>query len=120
LILVDTSAWISHLRSSDARLVGMLKENRVVTCDVVIGELELGAGFPKSLLALFESLPRVSSPSSSRTLERLRRKKSAFASSGVGWADAQILIAAEDAGALLHSADRAAKTVWRRLGFRAA
>jgi predicted nucleic acid-binding protein len=42
MILVDTSAWIQHLRKSDTELVTFLKEQRVRACDVVIGELLLG------------------------------------------------------------------------------
>src|SRR5438552_6277017 len=39
VILVDTNAWIHHLRKADQRLVRFLGEQRVRTCDVVIGEL---------------------------------------------------------------------------------
>ena len=46
MILVDASAWIQHLRRSDAVLVAFLQEQRVRACDVVIGELLLGSGLP--------------------------------------------------------------------------
>jgi alpha-tubulin suppressor-like RCC1 family protein len=43
LILVDTNAWIQHLRRNDPRLERFLLQERVYTCDVVIGELLLGS-----------------------------------------------------------------------------
>ena len=118
MILVDTSAWISHLRSGDARLVEMLEGDRVVTCDIVVGEIELGVGLSKTIAELFDMLPRVPSPTSARTLAFVRRRRSVFSSSGVGWADAQIVVAAMEAGALVHSTDGPLSRVWRRLGFR--
>jgi predicted nucleic acid-binding protein len=59
VILVDTSAWVSHLREADARLVQFLLEGRVRTCDVVIGELLLGAGIPRGVVRDLLALPRV-------------------------------------------------------------
>ncbi len=118
MILVDTNAWVSHVRSTDQRLVGMLNQNRVVTCDVVIGELLLGAGLPRGLTAALALIPRLGSPTAAETLAFVQRHIGLFRSSGVGWADAQIIAAGAHAGALLYSSDTAVRKTWRRLGYR--
>ena len=117
MILVDTNTWVHHLRSGDSRLVALLHQNRVVTSDVVIGELLLGAGLPASFLRLLDALPRVASPTAAQTRDFIDRHRRAFRGSGVGWADAQIILAAVSAGALMHSSDGAVRSVWRKLGF---
>lgn len=118
MILADTNAWVAHVRSADPKLVRMLEQSRVFTCDVVLGELELGSGLPKDLTKLLALLPRLPSPSAASTLAFVRRHRSVFSSSGVGWADAQIIVAGEESGAWVHSSDRAVRRVWRRLGHR--
>ena len=118
MILADTNAWVTHVRSSDARLVRLLGDNRVVACDVVIGELLLGAGLPKSLASTLALLPRLPSPTTAETLLFIRRHQTVFRSSGVGWADAQIIIAGAESGAPVYSSDAAVRKVWRKLGFR--
>lgn len=42
MILVDSSIWIDHLRSSDAALAGFLSSGRVLVHPFVIGEIALG------------------------------------------------------------------------------
>jgi predicted nucleic acid-binding protein len=120
VILVDTNAWIHHLREGDARLVRFLDEQRVHTCDVVIGELLLGAGLPKSFAGDLRALPRLPSPSGLETRTLIESHARLFASSGVGWADAQIVLAAFKAGARIHTADGAVARVCRALGMAAA
>jgi len=111
VILVDTNAWIAHLRRRDARLVRFLLEQRVRTCDVVLGELRLGSGLPRDFAKDLGALPRVPSPSAEETRAFIERHARSFAGSGVGWADTQIILAAAKAGARLHTADRSVKRV---------
>lgn len=118
MILVDTSVWIRHFRRADPRLVRLLRESRVVSCEVVLGELMLGAGLPGGVDEDFTLLPRVPSPSVGETLAYVRRHQRAFRTSGAGWADAEIIASAEAAGALLYTADKPQRSVWRALGFR--
>jgi predicted nucleic acid-binding protein len=120
VILVDTNAWVGHLRRRDLRLAKFLLEGRVRTCDVVIGELELGSGLPRSFARDLLALPRLPSPSASETRAFIERHQRTFAGSGVGWADAQIVFAAARAGARLHSSDRNVKKVCRTLDVRLA
>jgi predicted nucleic acid-binding protein len=118
VILVDTNAWVSHLRTRDASLVRLLDDGRVVTCHVVIGELLLGAGLPRNLADLLALLPALPCPTAAETRQYVVRHLGAFRASGVGWADAQILVTAAEAGALVYSSDVAVRRVWKRLGFR--
>jgi predicted nucleic acid-binding protein len=116
LILVDTNAWVSHLRKGDQRLIQFLSQQRVHTCDVVIGELLLGSGLPKTLAGDLLALPRLPSPSATDTRTFIERHARAFAGSGVGWADAQIVLAALKSGARVHTSDRAVRKVCRAIG----
>jgi predicted nucleic acid-binding protein len=106
VILVDTNAWIQHLRKRDVRLVTFLEQQRVYTCDVVIGELLLGSGLPKGIAKDLALLPRLPSPSAEQTRQFIERHQRSFGGAGVGWADAQIIMAAAKSGARLHTADR--------------
>jgi len=115
VILVDTSAWIGHLRTTDARLVQFLLEGRVHTCEVVIGELLLGAGLPRGFARDLMALPRIPTPVPATTRTFIERHHRSFAGSGVGWADAQILHAATQAGTRVHTSDRAVRKVCKSL-----
>ena len=113
MILVDTNAWISHLRKTDARRVTFLSEHRVRTCEVVGGELILGSGLPRHFARDLMALPSLPSPSALETRTFIERHRESLAGSGVGWADMQILLTAAKAGARLHSSDRAVRKVCR-------
>jgi predicted nucleic acid-binding protein len=109
VILVDSSAWIHHLRRADAGLVRFLREQRVRTCDVVLGELLLGSGLPAGFARDLRALPSLPSPTATETRTFIERHARSFAGAGVGWADAQIMLAARKAGARLHTADKAVR-----------
>lgn len=115
MILADISAWIQHLREGDAALVTFLNEQRVRTCDVVIGELLLGTVLPAGFARDLRMLPRLASPSPAQTLTFVERHSCSFAGAGVGWSDAQILLTAAKAGARLHTANRALRRLCRSL-----
>ena len=111
MILVDTNAWVHHLRKKDLRLVRFLDEQRVRTCDVVIGELLLGSGLPKGFAKDLLALPRVPSPTAMETRLFVERYRRSLAGSGAGWADAQIVLAALKSGSRLHTSDRSVRSV---------
>ena len=114
--MVDTNAWIQHLRVRDPTLVKYLSEQRVHTTEVVIGELLLGTGLPSSFARELKALPRLSSPSSEETRVLIERHRRAFSGSGVGWADAQIVLAAAKTHARLYTRDRGVRRVSKSLG----
>lgn len=111
--MVDTNAWVYHLRESDNRLARFLLEGRVRTCDVVVGELLLGSGLPKTFARDLLALPSLPSPSAVETRLFIVRHQKAFSGSGVGWADAQIVLAAAKAGARVHTSDKNVRKVCR-------
>ena len=113
VILVDTNAWIAHLRRSDERLIQFLKAQRVRTCDVVVGELLLGSGLPANFARDLLRLPQIPSPSATETRLFIERHRRAFSASGVGWADAQLVLAALKAGTRVHTADASMRKVCR-------
>jgi len=120
MILVDTSAWIQHLRKSDVTLVTFLKEQRVRACDVVIGELLLGSGLPAGFARDLRTLPRLASPSAAETCTFVERHSRTLAGAGVGWADVQILLTAAKAGARLHTTDKAVRRLCQSLDIKLA
>jgi predicted nucleic acid-binding protein len=116
VILVDTNAWVHHLRRRDTRLVAFLLQQRVRTCDVVLGELRLGSGLPRDFARHLAALPRIPSPGAEETRAFIERHQRSFAGSGVGWADAQILLAAAKHGARLHTSDKHVRRVCTAVG----
>lgn len=120
MILADTNAWVNHLRTADDRLIRYLGANRVVTCEVIVGELRLGAGVPRELHTAMSLLPRLGVPSASDTLAFIDRHLRTLARSGLGWADVQVVVTAAMHGARLYSHDLAMARAWRALGHRLA
>lgn len=60
MILVDTSVWIDHLRTSNDVLSGLLESVEVVTHPLIIGELAVGSLRDRAqFLELLDQLPRV-------------------------------------------------------------
>jgi predicted nucleic acid-binding protein len=109
MILVDTNAWIRHLRARDVNLVRFLGEQRVHTSDVVLGELLLGSGLPKSFAKDLRALPLLPTPTAPETRGFVEDQSRHFAGAGVGWADAQVLLTAVKAGARLYTSDKAVR-----------
>lgn len=114
MILVDTNAWVNHLRRNDPRLVQFLLQQRVHTCDIVVGELLLGAGIPRTLAADLLALPRLPSPGAQETRTFIERHRRVLTGAGIGWADAQIVLAAAKAGARVHTSDPGVEGCARR------
>jgi predicted nucleic acid-binding protein len=93
VILVDTSVWIRHLRSTDDRLVVLLEQDLVSCHPFVIGELAMG--FLKqraTFLGLLDRLP--ASPLVSQQDVRTLVERRALHGTGLGWLDAHLLAAA--------------------------
>jgi hypothetical protein len=90
VILVDTSVWIDHLGSADARLAAELEAARVVMHPMVLGELACGnLAERQTLLALWHNLPQlevVTDPEALRFLERNR-----LWGRGIGYIDLRLL-----------------------------
>ncbi|HSL21473.1 MAG TPA: PIN domain-containing protein [Vicinamibacterales bacterium] len=114
MILVDTSVWVNHLRSSDGRLAAALADGRAGVHRFVIGELALGQLRRRGeILTLLRALPDAGEATHDEVHELVESHR--LAGSGIGWIDAHLLCAARLAGWQLWTADRRLASVAARL-----
>ena len=93
MILVDTSAWIDHLRTGDDALVRALDDGEVVTHPFVIGELACGNLRNRAdVLRLLEDLPRARGATHEEVMAMVERRQ--LMGMGIGYVDAHLLAAA--------------------------
>ncbi len=90
MILVDTSIWIDHLRSSNAALASLLMAGQVLLHPFVIGELALGSVQRRdSLLDVLNCMPRVTVASDAEVMMFINQNK--LYGRGIGYIDAHLL-----------------------------
>jgi predicted nucleic acid-binding protein len=106
LILVDTSVWVQHLRSTDAALVVALNRGEVLIHPFVIGELAMGNLRDRSgLVENLRGLPNVRSANDDEVMTFVEREK--LYGRGLGYIDAHLLASVRlTPGARLWSRDR--------------
>lgn len=92
MILVDTSIWISHLRTGDPDLVGLLHNGHVLAHPWVIGELALGHLSRRSeILGLLRNLPQATVATDVEVLTLIDNQH--LFGLGIGYVDAHLLAA---------------------------
>ena len=92
MILVDTSVWIDHLRSTNAVLTSALEEGEVVTHPFVIGELACGNIRNRAeVLQLLEDLPQAREATHAEVMAMVDRRR--LMGIGIGYVDAHLLAA---------------------------
>jgi predicted nucleic acid-binding protein len=93
VILVDSSVWVGHFRSSDPQLEALLDENLVLTHPMVIGELACG-NLPRrrEVPGLLGELPAAVTASDAETLELIEQRR--LIGRGIGYVDVHLLAAA--------------------------
>jgi len=97
MVLVDTSVWIDHLRSANARLGQLLDAGEVTVHPYVIGELACGPVTNRNeILALISALPARTAVSHAEFLHFVESYR--LAGQGIGFVDVHLL-----ASALLNS-----------------
>ena len=90
MILIDSSIWIDHLRSSDPVLTDLLNKGRVVTHPFVIGELALGSLRNRdAILSSLRGLPQAVVAQDSEVAQLIERH--ALYGLGIGYVDAHLL-----------------------------
>ena len=106
VILVDTSVWIAHLRSSDPTLVHLLDRGLVVSHPFVVGELALGTLRQReAVLDALLGLPRAAVATDGEVLHFIARH--ALAGRGVGYVDIHLLASVRlTAGTTLWTSDK--------------
>ncbi len=116
MILVDTSIWIDHLRSSDEQLVALLDSGKVLAHPFVTGELALGnLGNRHAVLGALQELPHAKVATSAEVLQFIGEK--ALYGSGIGYTDAHLLAAVLlTPGSTLWTRDKRLHALASRLG----
>jgi hypothetical protein len=93
VILVDTSAWVEHLRRGLPRLVTLLQEGEVLIHPWVIGELACGNLRNRSqVLELLQGLPAATVASDAEVLLLIERER--LIGRGIGYVDVHLLASA--------------------------
>ena len=117
MILVDSSIWITHLRSELAELSAALGAGLVLIHPLVIGEVACGnVGNRLQVLTLLQELPRVPMATDEETLAFIEARS--LMGKGIGYIDAHLLasLALSD-GAHLWTNDRRLRVLAQELGF---
>ena len=90
MILVDTSVWVDHLRSGDARLIDLLERGLVVMHPFVVGEFACGSLADRaSILELLQDLPTAIVAEGDEVLGLIERHR--LYGKGVGCVDVHLL-----------------------------
>jgi predicted nucleic acid-binding protein len=115
VILVDTSVWVDHLRSTDRRLVVLLDQGQVLVHPFVIGELALGnLRQRRFILDNLRVLPHAAVAGTDEVLDFIERH--GLYELGIGYVDAHLLAATRlTASAALWTRDRRLRLAADRL-----
>ncbi|MGA7414875.1 MAG: PIN domain-containing protein [Bryobacteraceae bacterium] len=90
MVLVDTSVWVSHLRSGEPRLTEFLEKGLVLMHPAVIGELACGnLRNRRAFLSHLAELQEAASATNEEALLLIEGRK--LWGRGVGWIDAHLL-----------------------------
>ena len=105
MILVDTSVWIEHFRTGNARMRELLEDGEVATHPMVLGELACG-NLPRraETLRLLGRLPRIPQLPDHLVLQSIASRR--LFGKGIGWIDAHLLTASLLSSAPLWTLDR--------------
>ena len=116
MILVDTSVWVSHLRSADGTLVNLLNSGQVLTHPFVIGELALGNLLQRdAILDTLNNMPRTKIATDEEVLAHINQSK--LYGQGVGYIDAHLLTSVRlTPGTLLWTQDKRLSKAASQLG----
>ncbi len=119
MILVDTSIWIDHLRSTQPVLVGLLEQGQVVTHPFVIAELALGSISGRTqFLGYLQDLPTLAAVSQHEFLAFIEGH--ALSGRGIGLVGGHLLAATLVVpGTSVWTRDRRLATTADDLGVRA-
>jgi predicted nucleic acid-binding protein len=119
VILVDTSVWIDHLRSTIPALVDLLEIDDVVMHPFIIGELACGTMRDRlEILDLLAELPSAVIGTDDETLEYIENHR--LMGKGIGYIDAHLLVSvALTDDAFLWTRDKSLKAIATNMGLAA-
>jgi hypothetical protein len=115
MILVDTSVWIDHLRSTEPSPVEALRAEQVLMHPFVVGELSCGnLKNRQEVISLLRNLPSAPVATHEQVLEAIDRHR--LMGIGIGYVDAHLLTATMPASpARIWTRDKRLATVAERL-----
>lgn len=116
MILVDTSIWVDHLRSTEQALVALLDSQSVLAHPWVTGELALGnLAAREEVIGLLQRLPQATCATDEEVLSLIGHES--LYGAGIGYVDAQLLAATRlTPDASLWTRDKRLSAVADRLG----
>jgi predicted nucleic acid-binding protein len=113
-VLVDTSIWINHLKTSNKKLISLLEDNFILTHEFIIGELACGSiKKRKEFLKHLKRLPLVKPATHEECLYFL--EKNNLTGSGIGWIDIHLLSSCKLTGCKIWTNDTKLKKVAKNL-----
>ena len=116
MVLVDTSIWVDYIRAGNEQLADLLRENRVLMHEMVLGELACGSLQQRAdSLAILGNLPRVDVVTYPEVLAFIEAMQ--LFGCGVGYVDNHLLASVHlNPGTQLWSRDRRLVDAAQRLG----
>lgn len=92
MVLVDTNVWIEHFRSSSSQLIEFLMAGKVVTHELVLGELSLAHFNKKDRELILERLHALEKIETSRHQDVYEFSlENKLSGKGIGWIDCHLL-----------------------------
>ena len=116
MVLVDTSVWVDYIRSGNENLADLLRENRVVMHEMVLGELACGNLQQRAdTLAGLANLPGIDVATHPEVLAFIEAMQ--LFGCGIGYVDNHLLASVHlNPGTQLWSRDRRLVDAAQRLG----
>ncbi len=116
MVLIDTSIWVDFIRLGDEQVAQLLRQDRVLMHDMVLGEIACGSLQQRSdRLEVLAELPRISSAEHNEVMVFI--DKNQLFGCGIGYLDNHLLAAVKlRLGTSLWSRDKRLVTAAERLG----
>lgn len=116
MVLIDTSIWVDYIRFGDEQLAYLLRQDRVLMHDMVLGEIACGSLQQRAnRLAVLSDLPRIESAEHNEVMAFIQRHQ--LYGCGIGYVDNHLLAAVKlRAGFKLWSRDKRLAAAALRLG----
>ncbi len=94
MVIVDTSVWITHLRSGDVGLETLLNESYVACHPFIVGELACGNLTNRAeILSLLQALPMATSVEHEELMRFIENHR--LMAKGLGYVDMHLLASAK-------------------------
>lgn len=116
MVLVDTSVWVAHLRSTHAGLADLLTDGEVACHPFVVGELACGNLKNRTeILSLLEALPTVTAAEHEEVLSFI--ESHSLMGKGLGYVDVHLLASVALSRLPIWTLDKKLNQIADSLGF---